>query len=187
MIARRIVHLVRELAPPVGFFFAGLMLILLLFKLFVAQYSVEFYAFSKAAVGALILGKAVLVMDWFVSGRRLGRYPRAVAVGVKTFLYGIVVLLLGAGDRLVHAWRATGGLKSGVDLLIARSDLNRFFGFVLLISVMVGSYMVLEEIDHAIGKGELLRLFFSRKYLQRPMSRFVIEGPSKPDRAHSAL
>jgi hypothetical protein len=63
-IARALIGLVREMAPVVLFFFIAFGLIFLLFKLFVAQYSIEFTAFGKAAVAALILGKVIPLLDW---------------------------------------------------------------------------------------------------------------------------
>jgi hypothetical protein len=62
--------LVREMAPKVLFFFVAFMVIFLLFKLFVAQYSIEFSAFTKAAVAALILRKVVPILYWAGSGLR---------------------------------------------------------------------------------------------------------------------
>jgi hypothetical protein len=38
---------------------------------------------------------------------------------------------------------------------------------VLLISIMVGSYLTLQEIDRAMGEGELFRLFFKRPDVAR--------------------
>ncbi len=161
-VARWIAGLLKEMAPVVLFFFVAFMLIFLLLKLFVAQYSIEFYAFSKAAIGALILGKVVLVMDWAVSGKRLSAYPRAVAIVCKTFIYGLAVIVLGFGERFMHGIREAGSLRGGVELVIANADLNRFLGLVLLISLTVGSYLAMREIDHAMGKGALFRLFFKR-------------------------
>jgi hypothetical protein len=150
------------MGPSVLFFFIALMLILLLFKLFVAQYSIEFYAFGKAAVGALILGKVVLLMEWAESGRRFSSYPRAVVVAGKTLVYGLVVIALGGGERIIHAVREAGGLREGLALLIANARLDRFLGLVLLVSVVVAVYLVMQEIDRAMGKGALFRLFFRR-------------------------
>jgi hypothetical protein len=50
--------------PPVSFFFIALMLIFVVVKLLALQYSIRFYAFSRAAIGALVLGKIVLLMEW---------------------------------------------------------------------------------------------------------------------------
>jgi fumarate reductase subunit D len=161
-VSRRLSGLIREMAPPVLFFFIALMMLFLLFKLFVAQYEIEFYAFGKAAVGALILGKAVLLMQWAESGRRFSSYPRAVVVAGKTLVYGLAVIVLGAGERIIHAVREAGNLQDAVETLIANADLHRFLGFVLLISLIVAVYLTIQEIDRAMGKGALFRLFFQR-------------------------
>jgi len=56
----------------------------MLFKLFVSQYSIEFSAFSKAAVAALVLGKVIPLLDWAQSGYRFSTHCRAVVIGRKS-------------------------------------------------------------------------------------------------------
>src|SRR5208282_3266311 len=121
-----------EILPAVLFFFIALMLILAMLKLFISQYSIEFYAFSRAAVGALILGKVVLLMDWAESGRRVSTYPRIMVIACKTCIYGLAVLTLGIGERLIHAYRRTGDFRDAVRMVIANANLDRFLGCVLL-------------------------------------------------------
>jgi fumarate reductase subunit D len=149
-----------KLLPAVLFFFIALMLILVLLKLFVSQYSIEFYAFSKAAVGALIMGKVVLLMDWAESRRRASPYPRIVVIACKTFIYGLAVVTLGIGERIIHSYRRTGDFRDAASLVIANANLDRFLGCVLLISLVVSAFLTLEEIDRAMGKGALYALFF---------------------------
>src|ERR1700747_2609226 len=69
-------------------------LIFLLFKLFVAQYSIQFSAFTKAAVAALILGKVVPLLDCAQSGYRFKNHRRIVVVATKTLIYALVVIVL---------------------------------------------------------------------------------------------
>lgn len=154
--------LIREMAPVVLFFFIAFLLIFLLLKLFVSQYSIEFYAFSKAAIAALIVGKVILVLDWAESGRSVSTYPRAVVVVCKTLVYGLAVIVLGIGERIFDGYREAGSLRDGVRLVLARTNLDRFLGLVLLISLVVGAYLIMEEIDRAMGPGALFRLFFKR-------------------------
>lgn len=161
-VALWIAGVIREMAAAVLFFFIAFLLIFLLLKLFVAQYSIEFYAFSKAAIAALILGKVVLVMDRVMSRERVSTYPRAVAIVCKTFIYGLVVIVLGTGERIVHSVHEAGSLRGGLELVVANANLNRFLGLVLLISLTVGSYLIMREIDRAMGRGALFRLFFKR-------------------------
>ena len=79
-------ELFHELAPKVLFFFIAFSLIFLLFKLFVAQYSIQFSAFTKAAVVTLILGKVVPLLDWAQSGYRFKSHRRIVVVAGKTLI-----------------------------------------------------------------------------------------------------
>ena len=160
--AKLATELVRELAPKVLFFFSAFILIFLLFKLFVAQYSIEFSAFTRAAVAALILGKVIPLLDWAQSGRRFDTQRRVVVIAGKTFVYGLVVLVLGIGERMFEAFRKQGSWSKGIDFLIANANIDRFLGLVLLITLVVGTYLTLQEIDRAFGKGALLRLLFER-------------------------
>ena len=51
---------------------------------------------------------------------------------------------------------------SGIDYVIAHANLRRSLGLVLLISVVTGAYLVLQQINLVMGKKVLLRVFFER-------------------------
>jgi hypothetical protein len=161
-IKRLLVGAFREMAPAVLFFFSAFMIIFLMFKLFVAQYSIEFSAFTKAAVAALILGKIIPLLDWAQSGHSFDTHRRVVVVAAKTFIYGSAVIVFGIGERIFGAYRKTGDIRGAVKLVIANANLDRFLGLVLLISLIVSAYLAIQEIDRAMGKGALFRLFFRR-------------------------
>lgn len=160
--ARLARELFRDLAPKVLFFFSAFILIFLLFKLFVEQYSIEFSAFTKAAVGALILGKVIPLLDWAQSGHRFETHRRVVVIACKTLVYALVVIVLGIGERIFEASRKQRSWNGGVHFVIANANIDRFLGLVLLISLVVGTYLTLQEIDRAMGKGALFRLLFER-------------------------
>jgi hypothetical protein len=166
--------LVREMAPVVLFFFVAFGLIFLLFKLFVSQYSIEFSAFSKAAVAALILGKVIPLLDWVQSGHRFDTHRPAVVIGCKTFIYALVVVILGIGEKIFHNVREAGSFQDGISRVIANANLDRFLGLVLLISLLVGSYLAMQEISRAMGKGALFRLFF-----QPPLANSRRQSPAQ--------
>lgn len=153
--------LIREMAPVVLFFFSAFLLIFVMFKLFVSQYEIEFSAFTKAAIAALILGKVVPLLDWAQSGYRFDNHRRAVVIACKTCIYGLVVIVLGIGEKIFHYVREAGSLREGISRVVANANLDRFLGLVLLISLTVGSFLVMQEISRAMGKGALFRLFFA--------------------------
>ena len=88
--------------PVFLFFLTGFLLLLLLVKLALAQFSIEMRPLSNAFVGALIAAKAALVLDETPLARSLEWYRRIVAVAVKTVFYGLLSLLLGYLERF---WR----------------------------------------------------------------------------------
>jgi len=155
-------ELFREMAPKVLFFFGAFGVLFLLFKLFVAQYSIEYSAFAKAAVAALILGKVVPILDWAQSGYRFENHRRIVVIAGKTLLYALVVIVLGTGERMLEAFRKQGSLGAALKFMIANVNMQRFLGLVLLISLTVGIYLTIQEIDRALGEGTLSRLLLER-------------------------
>ena len=100
-------------------------------------------------------------MDWVDSRYRFKTHRRIVVIASKT-----VVIVLGIGERLLETYREKGSLGKAVDFMIAKSNGQRFLGLVLLISVVVGAYLTLQEIDRAMGEGSLYRLL-----CQRPVDR----------------
>jgi hypothetical protein len=155
-----VLGLVREMVPVVLFFFIAFLLIFMMFKLFVSQYEIEFSAFTRAAIAALILGKVVPLLDWAQSGYRFDGYRRAVVIACKTFIYGLVVIVLGIGEKIFHSVREAASFQDGISRVIANANLDHFLGLVLLISLTVGSFLTMQEISRAMGKGALFRLFF---------------------------
>lgn len=159
---RLAMELFREIAPKILFFFVAFGLLFLLFKLFVAQYTIEYSAFAKAAIAALILGKVIPLLDWAESGYRFETHRRVVVIAGKTMVYAAAVIVLGIGERLFEAFRKEGSLSAAVNSVAANANINRFLGLVLLISLVIAIYLATQAIDDAMGKGALFKLFFER-------------------------
>jgi hypothetical protein len=79
----RLVGLFWEMFPLVLFFFIALMLMFTVVKLLALQYSIRFYAFARAAIWALVLGKNVLLMEMAEQKRNASRGDGRFAVGIE--------------------------------------------------------------------------------------------------------
>jgi hypothetical protein len=163
-IKARLIALFDELWPPVLFFFVAFLLMAVMFKLLVARYAVvEFSAFAKAAILALIIAKAIALVDW--AGSKYSpdlNHRRIVVVTIKTFIYGFVVIVFGIGEKIFGAYRESHTLGDAISKLIADANVDHFLGMVLVISIVVFFYLAMQEIERAMGKGALFRLFFKR-------------------------
>jgi hypothetical protein len=161
-VVKRLKDLFWEMLPPVLFFFIALMLIFMVMKLLALQYSIRFYAFARAAIGALVLGKIVLLMEMAERKRNASKYPRALVVAFKTVIYAIVVVLFEFGERIVRAWHRTGSLRLGLATVKAHANLDHFLALLILGCMIIAMYLAMEEVSRAMGEGALTRLFFKR-------------------------
>jgi hypothetical protein len=148
------------LLPVFVFFLTGFLLLLLLVKLALAQFSIEVKALSNAFVGALIAAKAALVLDETPLARSLERYRRIVAVAVKTFFYGVVSLAMGYLERLLEAFQKVHHFDAAIRYVVQHANHNRLLGWALAISMVFALYFSFVEISLRMGEGELTRLFF---------------------------
>ena len=94
----------REVSRVTLYFLCCFLLIIALKKLFLMQYQIEFYGLSSAVVGALIVGKVVVVLDHTRAGDRFRNHQGYINVIYKSTVYTLVVLLVGLGERLFHAY-----------------------------------------------------------------------------------
>jgi hypothetical protein len=146
--------------PVFLFFLTGFLLLLLLIKLVLANFSVEVKALSNAVVGALIAAKAALVLDETPLARTLENYRRIVAVAVKTLLYGVATLLVGYLERFFDALRKVHGFDQALQYLVSHTSHYRLLAWALGISIVFALYFASFEINQRIGEGGLTKLFF---------------------------
>ncbi len=158
---RYIAHEIESIAPALLFFLIGFLLVLLVIKLFLAQYAIGFSPFSEAVIGAIFAAKAVLVLD-HRDYAKLRHFPRVYAVVCKTIIYVFAVLVFGVIERVINGYRETGSLGAGIRFFFHRVNRDRFFGTVLCVAIVFGAYFVIREVERTTGKGSMFELFFRR-------------------------
>ena len=164
-----------NLSPPWPvflFFLAGFLLLLLLIKLALAEFSIEIAALSHAVVGALVAAKAALILDETPLARSLEKYPRIVAVAVKTVIYGLVVLMLGYVERVLEAMRKVHSFDAGIRYVIDHASMDRIMAWTMGISIVFALYFAFVEINQWMGGGGALwTLFFESPAAANPSGR----------------
>ncbi len=149
------------MAPAALFFLIGFALILLMVKLFVAEYAIELRVLSNAILGALFAAKVSLILDQRDWARSHG-YPRAVVVAGKVVLYTVSVIILGITEHLIEGYRESGSLGGALALFDQRFDAGRFFAVVLCVAMLFAVFFVMQEVNRRMGAGQMYALFFER-------------------------
>jgi hypothetical protein len=145
--------------PVFLFFLISFLLLILVLKVALGEFSVKVTVFSNAAIGALLAAKAALTLDEMPLARRLERYRRIVAVTCKAVAYGLTALLFLYVERVLGELHKFGNLDAASQH-VSPYGVRWIVVWGLGISIVFFLYFSFVEISERLGKGELWKLFF---------------------------
>jgi hypothetical protein len=148
------------LLPPTIFFFFTLGLVAVLRVLMLKGTGIPVSTPIQVAVGALILGKAVLIADMLPGVNRYPDKPLAYNVIWKTVIYFVAALVLHYLERLIDFWKEAGGFVAGNEKLLAEMVWPHFWAIQITLFVLIFDYCVMRELARAIGPTKLREMFF---------------------------
>ena len=135
---------------------------LVLFKyLLLTEYQIAFTGFSVALVGALVLAKVVLVLEYVPLGVWVHTRSAWVGVVLRTALYtfGVfVVLLLEKAFEARHEYDSFG---TSLIAVFQHADISHAWLNTICLSAALLSYNMLTVVRKRLGKGALLQMFLT--------------------------
>lgn len=152
---------IKHMGSVTLYFFFCFAVILMLKKLFLASYQIEFFALSSAVLGALVIGKVVVVLDNTSIGNRFRSGPLYIDVAYRSFIYTVAVFIVMVIERSFHAYSESGNLISAVIETFEGRDVAQFWATTLCVFLTFIGYEVVAAISRYMGEGELAMLFFS--------------------------
>ena len=175
-IARRVcaflLRELREMLPPTVFFFIGFNLILLTTNLLVANYGASFGSFMLATGAALVVGKAVLVVNATRSIRRYDRAPLIRPILFKAAFYWAIVFVARLLEHWIRFWLIEHHpLGTFLPHMVATFDWHRFIAIQLWIFVLFLIYETVTELNHLFGEGELWHLLVTSRPSELSLNR----------------
>jgi hypothetical protein len=156
-------HEFLEMLPPTIFFFVVFHVIVFTRAIVAEQYGINISSFAAATVGALIVGKSILIADAlpFVNWFRQTRLIYNVAW--RTFLYIIVVLLFQFLEELIPLISKYGAISTASEHLIEEIKWPRFWATHILFILFLIFYNIASGVIGAIGRNKFIEIFFSPK------------------------
>jgi len=151
---------IEALLPPTIFFFVALNIVALVRALMVRGTGIAPLSLATVTVGAIILGKAVLIADHLPFINRYPEKPLMYNVLWKTVIYTFVALLIHYVERLFDFWRQTGSVAAANRKLFDGVIWPRLLAIQILLIVMVISYCSIRELSRVIGRDRMLEMFF---------------------------
>jgi hypothetical protein len=139
----------------------GFNLIELTTQLILNDYRVQFANYTIATLGALFVGKAVLVAGALPFFRRFDNKPLIQPILFKTFIYWFVVALMRFLERVIEYLAGGGRLGDIPEFLHSHFSWNRFAAVQLWTFVLFLMFTAIAELNVLFGDGEITRIFFT--------------------------
>ena len=149
-----------KLLPPTIYFFVALHIVAFVHVLMLKKTGFAPSSTISIAVGALILGKAVLIADMLPMINRFPNKPLIYNVAWKTLIYLLVATLIHYLERLVDFWRQAGSFVAGNEKLLAEIVWPHFWAIQIILLILIVMYCTMHELVRVIGKEKVLRIFF---------------------------
>ena len=150
---------VKHVLPATIYFFIGFNLILFTRWMTLEEHGIPFNNFFGATLAALLVGKAVLVVDNLPFMHRFDGAPLIQPILFKSVIYWAFVFLFRIAEGLVHFLLDGGALAAFPAFLAAQFSWPRFLAIQVWLMVLFLIYVTAHELNTLFGDGELPRLF----------------------------
>jgi len=158
----KLVHESKALGLITLYFAVWVGMILLLKKLILAQYGIQFSALALALVGTVLLAKVVLLMEHIPMGAWVRNQPPVVPVVLRTLIYALGVLVVLSLERAFEARHKYGSFGRALVEVYQHPEYSRvLFNTICLAWALLG-FNILSVLRRHFGKNGLRRLFFTR-------------------------
>jgi hypothetical protein len=145
--------------PVFLFFLVSFLILILLFKIALGEFSIKVSVISNAVIGALLAGKAALILDETPLAHRLEQNRGIVAVACKALFYGLTAFLFLYVERVLDGLHKFGNLDAAVQH-VSPYGVRWILIWALGITIVFALYFSFVEISRRLGEGELWKLFF---------------------------
>lgn len=159
-IAEKVKEEFLKIIPPTIFFFITLSLVALIRALMLKGTGLPVSSPLQIAVGALILGKAVLIADLLPFINRFPDKPLIYNVAWKSAIYLVIAMLLHYLERLFDFWKEAGGFVAGNQKMLSEMVWPQFWAIQILLVVLIVNYCALHELVRLVGAAKMRDMFF---------------------------
>ena len=160
-ITQKIKHEVVTVMSLTCYFGLWLGILSLIKYLLLAQYEIALTDFSVALIGAMVLAKVVLVLEYVPMGSWVRARPAWVEVVLRTSLYVFGVFIVLLAEKGLHGMDEYGGFVPALTAIYEHTDISHIWLNIICLSGALLSYNMLSVVRRRLGKGVLLQMFLT--------------------------
>ncbi|HSZ33467.1 MAG TPA: hypothetical protein VK772_09150, partial [Puia sp.] len=114
---------IKTIFRTAAYFATVFLLMMVMKKLYLRDYNIEFTGISQALIGALVLSKVVLLMGLISFGPWLRNQPSIVDICLRTLLYTLGVWIVIILEKLFERRHDAGGITDSISFLFSHRDI----------------------------------------------------------------
>lgn len=150
-----------DVAVATTYFALWLGVLIIIKVLILAEYRIEWRGFSMILIGALILGKVVLILEHVPLGALTRNRPAYVDVVLRTVLYTLGVFVVMILEKSFEGRHEHGGFGPAVASVFQQADVYHVLAGTICVAGALLVYNMVSVVRQLLGKGGLLRIFMS--------------------------
>ena len=130
-------------------------------KLILADYKIPYKGLSIALIGALIMAKVVLLMEYVPLGKWIEKRPAIVDVIVRTLIYGCAVFLVLILEKSFEARHDFGGFFNALTHIGQHPDYPHIWANTICVFWSLLGFNLYAVLKNHFGADGLKQLFWS--------------------------
>ena len=158
-ILKMLKHEFLELLPPTIFFLIAFTLLMATQRLIQREYGLPLAGFGMAVIGALMVGKVVLIADHLPFVNKFPDKPLLYNVVWKTFIYIIAAILVRYAEHLIPLLGEHESFMAANRYLLEHVVWPHILMIQMWLSVLFFIFCAMRELVRVIGREKVIQMF----------------------------
>ena len=124
------------------------------------DYNIQFVGLSTALIGALIMAKVVLIMEYIEFGNWVKSKPPIVDILLRTLLYTLGVFVVMLLEKAFEARKEAGGFGNAISHVFDNRDIYKVWASTIVVSISLFWFNVYSIFKLYLKNNEISTLIF---------------------------
>lgn len=161
-LAEVVKHELRNAIFPTAFFFLIFHFMMITKTLILDSYDMQWVSSASALIAALVVAKAILIIDATPAGRMFRDSRLVYHIIWKTIVYSCLVAVFRYIEELIPSWSKYGALTLANQAIIEDTSWPHFLAIQLWLIASIAAFSTIVTIDQRFGTGSLRKALFGR-------------------------
>jgi hypothetical protein len=132
-------------------------------RFLLAEYSITYTNYWVGLIGALILGKVIMIGSIFRFGRWFEDKPLIVPTIYKAVIFSVFVLVFRVVEYAIKGLLHGDGLAAALVAFFAQKGMDEVLANLLVVLVALIPFFAVKELGRVLGRERIAALFFRNR------------------------